>query len=338
MKLILDAMGGDNAPLEIIKGAAAALAEYPDVELLLVGREQEIKDICLREQLELPRCEIIDAAEVISMEDSPRSVVTTKKNSSMTVGLKALAECRGEAFISAGNTGALMTGAYLLIRCIPGIKRGAIATVLPMEKPLLLIDSGSNVTVTPEMLCQFALLGSVYMEKVLGVASPGVGLLNNGTESHKGTPIQTEAYKLLSEEKLINFVGNVEGKEIPFGKCDVLVADGFTGNVVLKTVEGMGKFMMGTLKGMFKKSPLGMISALMIKGELKKLKKTFDAGEYGGAPFLGIAKPVFKAHGSSDAKDIKNAIRQAREYILGGVGAEIEQKIAGCFASVGEEK
>ncbi len=328
MKLIIDAMGGDNAPAEILKGAALAVAEYSDVELVLTGKEAELRKICADEKISTERFTFMDAVEVVTMEDNPTSVVMSKKNSSMALGLKALAAGDGEAFISAGNTGALMTGATLYVRCVKGIKRAAIATVLPMEKPLLMVDSGSNVTVTPEYLQQFGILGSIYAEKVLGVKSPKVGLLNNGTEEHKGTPIVADAYKLLSSTESINFVGNIEGNMIPFAKCDVLVTDGFTGNVVLKTIEGLSKYILKKLKAMYFRSFINKLSALMIKGEFGALKKSFDASEYGGAPFLGISKPVFKAHGSSDAAAIKNAIRQAREYVNKDVSAIIAQRIA----------
>ena len=334
MKLILDAMGGDNAPCEIVRGAALAVAEYPDVELILMGAESEIRAICDKEGLSLERITVIDCPDAVTMEDNPRSVVSNKKNSSMAMGLKALAAGDGEAFISAGNTGALMTGATLYVHCIKGITRAAIATVLPMEKPLLLLDSGSNVSVTPEYLQQFAILGSVYMEQVFGIENPRVGLLNNGTEEHKGTPVMVEAHKLLASTSGINFVGNIEGKQIPFAECDVLVTDGFTGNIVLKTIEGLSKFILKKLKGMYKKNIINMLSAAMIKGEFTTLKKEFDSSEYGGAPFLGISKPVFKAHGSSDANAIKNAVRQAREYVLRGVPAIIDARIEKNLAAV----
>ena len=332
MNIILDAMGGDNAPLEILKGAADAVREYPDVELTLVGQEKTIRDLCAAENIPLERIKIIDAPDVITMEDSAQTVVMSKKNSSMSVGLKTLAAGGGDAFISAGNTGALMTGATLLVRCVKGVKRAAIATILPMEKPVLMIDSGSNVNVTPEFLAQFGILGSVYMEQVFGVANPRIGLLNNGTEEHKGTQTMIDAYALLSKTEGINFVGNIEGKAIPFGACDVLVTDGFTGNIVLKTIEGLSKFMMKKLQGIFMKNALNKLSALIIKKEFSSLKKSFDSSEYGGAPFLGISKPVFKAHGSSDARAVKNAIRQAKEYLEKGVPDIIDERIAADLA------
>ncbi len=328
MKLILDAMGGDHAPAEIIRGAVMAVQEYPDVELLLVGQEAVIREICEKESLSLERITVLDAPEAVTMEDLPQAVVMSKKNSSMARGLRALAAGEGEAFLSAGNTGALMTGATLLVRCVKGVSRAAIATVLPMEKPMLMIDSGSNISVTPEYLLQFGILGSIYMEKVLGVENPRVGLLNNGTEEHKGTQTVAEAYKLLKAAPGIRFVGNIEGKDIPFGACDVLVTDGFTGNIVLKTIEGLSKFVMKKLKGIFLKNTVTKLAAAILKGEVSALKKSFDASEYGGAPLLGISKPVFKAHGSSDAVAIKNAIRQARSYVSQNVAAEIDARIA----------
>lgn len=333
MKLIVDAMSGDNAPLEILKGAALAVAEYPDVEILLVGNRQLIRELCDKENILLEGIEIIEAPDVITMGDAAQSVVMSKKNSSMSIGLKTLASGGGEAFISAGNTGALMTGATLLVRCVKGVKRAAIATILPMEKPVLMIDSGSNVNVTPEYLVQFGILGSVYMEQVFGIAEPRVGLLNNGSEEHKGTQIMADANRLLADTDGINFVGNIEGKGIPFGECDVLVTDGFTGNIVLKTIEGLSKFMMKKLKDIYMKSFLNKISALIIKKEFTSLKKSFDSSEYGGAPFLGISKPVFKAHGSADARAIKNTVRQAREYLNKGVPAIIDERIAQSLAS-----
>lgn len=336
MKIIIDAMGGDNAPLEILKGAALAAAEYQDIDILLVGKESVIRELSEKEKISLDRIEIIDAPDVVTMEDAAQTVVMSKKNSSMSIGLKALAAGKGDAFISAGNTGALMTGATLLVRCVKGVKRAAIATILPMEKPVLLIDSGSNVNVTPEYLVQFGILGSVYMEQVFGINSPRVGLLNNGTEEHKGTPIIADAHQLLANTKGINFVGNIEGKGIPFGECDVLVADGFTGNIVLKTIEGVSKFLMKKLKGIFMKNLINKFSALIINKEISKLKKSFDASEYGGAPFLGISKAVFKAHGNSDARAIKNAVRQAREYLNKGVPSIIDNRIAQSLA--GEEQ
>jgi glycerol-3-phosphate acyltransferase PlsX len=238
----------------------------------------------------------------------------------MSVGLKALAHGEVDAFVSAGNTGALITGATIIVKRILGINRPAIASVIPLGNPILLMDSGANLTVTSDNICQFAFMGAKYMEKIYGLDRPRVGQLNNGAEYNKGTALQIESYQLLSESGL-NFVGNVEGKEIPFDVCDVIVADGYTGNIFLKTVEGMGKFLLKTLKELLMSNIATKLSALTM--DTKELKQRFDASEHGGAPLLGISKPVIKAHGSSDANAIKNAVRQAINFIESGVNDDI---------------
>ena len=229
----------------------------------------------------------------------------------------------GDAFVSAGNTGALLAGATLLVRRIKGIRRAAIATVLPFPEPILLMDSGANLTVTPDDLEQFAYMGSFYMEKMHGLRTPRIGLLNNGTEHTKGLPLQIETHARLSENPDLNFIGNVEGKELPFSPCDVLLTDGFTGNIVLKYTEGMGKFMLKTLKGLFTQNAMTKMAALTMKNQINVLKKQFDASTYGGAPLLGISKPVIKAHGSSDARALKNAILQTISFLTTGMNREI---------------
>ena len=256
------------------------------------------------------------------MEDNPLCVIREKKDSSMSVGLKALSRGEADAFVSAGNTGALVTGATIIVKRIIGINRAAIASVLPLSNPVLLMDSGANLSVTSDNLCQFAFMGAKYMEKIYGIDRPRIGLLNNGTEYNKGNTLQTETYQLLSESGL-NFVGNVEGKEIPFNVCDVLIADGFTGNVFLKTVEGMGKFLLNTLKEVLTTNIVTKVSTLTMKEKTKELKQKFDASEHGGAPLLGISRPVIKAHGSSDANAIKNAVRQAIHFVSTGINNDI---------------
>lgn len=327
MICILDAMSGDNAPLEIVKGAAMALEAYKDVDIVLVGDENIINATAEKAGVDIKRAKLVHADSILTMEDSPRAVVSAKKDSSMAIGLKMLADGEGDAFVSAGNTGALMTGATVYVKNIDGVRRAALAATLPLKAPTLLIDSGANLDPDAATLLQFAVMGSVYTEKQFGLDRARVGLINNGAESHKGTKIVKEAYGLLSESDTVDFVGNVEGKEIPFGKADVLVCDGFTGNVVLKTIEGMGKFAMGELKHIFKKNPLTMFSATLIKGGLRSLKKKFDASEHGGAPLLGIRKPVIKAHGSSDARAIMNAVRQAKVFADTGLIDEIGVKL-----------
>jgi len=316
-------MGGDNAPSEIVKGAYDAAGIY-DIEIILVGDEEAIKQVKEENSIaENEKVSVVHTPTVITMEDPPLSVVRGKDDSSMSIGLRMLAENKGDAFVSAGNTGALHAGSSLIVRRIKGIQRSAIATVLPFNPPMMLIDSGANTEVEPSHMLHFAVMGSIYMKKIFGVESPAVGLLNNGAEATKGTKKVVEAYNLLSEADNINFVGNIEGKEVPFGKCDVLVTDGFTGNILLKSVEGLASFFMKKMKEVFYANIITKMSALPLKGEVKKLKKSFDASEYGGAPLLGLSKPVIKAHGSSDANAIKNAVRQAIDFVETEIIVEI---------------
>ena len=326
MEIIIDAMGGDNAPSEIVRGAVEASKESTS-KMVLVGNRLRIEQVLHAAGADSRLFEIVHTDQVITMEDDPMSVVRGKKNSSMAVGLRLLKE-RGDAFVSAGNTGALHAGSSLMVRTMKGVQRSGIATVLPFERPILMMDSGANINVTADYFVQWAIMGSVYMKNVMGVADPEVGLLNNGAEEHKGTQVQIDAYKKLSEFEGIRFHGNVEGKELPFGPCDVLVTDGFTGNVTLKLVEGMSKFMFSLLKDMYTKNALTKLSFLAMKDSLRQVKHTFDASEYGGAPLLGLQKPVIKAHGSSDAKCIRSAIRQAEAYVTTGVTAQIAEKMA----------
>jgi glycerol-3-phosphate acyltransferase PlsX len=270
--------------------------------------------------------QIINAPMVISMEDSPLSVVRDKRDSSMGVGLKALSKGEVDAFVSAGNTGALLTGATIIVRRITGINRAAIASILPLSNPVLLMDSGANLTVTSDNISQFAFMGAKYMEKIYGVDRPRIGQLNNGTEYNKGNPLQTESYQILQESGL-NFVGNVEAKEVPFNVCDVLVTDGFTGNILLKSIEGMGKFLMGTLKDVLTTNIVTKVSTLTMKEKIKDMKHRFDSSEHGGAPLLGISKPVIKAHGSSERNTFKAAILQAVDYVGFNISDRITEKL-----------
>lgn len=317
MKIIIDAMGGDNAPSEIVKGAALASRKYQS-QLVLVGDKAKIEAILKNETCDRSKIEIVHTDMEITMEDDPLTVVRGKKESSMGGGLRLLKES-GDAFISAGNTGALHVGSSLIIRNLKGVQRAGIATIIPFSRPILMMDSGANVNVTADYLVQWAMMGSIYMKNVFGIDTPEVGLLNNGAEEHKGTQIQIDTYAKLKTEKDVKFIGNVEGKELPQNKCDVLVTDGFTGNVTLKLIEGMAKFMFSQLKTMYTKNMATKMSYLVMKDELKGLKNSFDASEYGGAPLLGLQKPVIKAHGSSDAKAILNAVRQAEAFISTGV-------------------
>ena len=322
MKIIVDVMGGDKAPVEMIRGACEA-SFLTDATLVLVGRESVINEELSHLKYDSSKLEIRHAETVIEMDDDPMLVVKGKTDSSMSEGLKLLKE-EGDAFVSAGSTGALHTGASLKVRNIKGVRRAAIAALLPFDRPVLLVDSGANISVTADNLVQWAYTGSIYMNRVMGVEKVKVGLLNNGTEECKGTPLQREAFELLSNCPDIDFVGNVESKEIPYSPCDVLVTDGFTGNVTLKLVEGMSKFMLKSLKNIFNANIISKLCFLALKGQVMGFRKRYDASEYGGAPILGIAKPVIKAHGSSDARAFKNAILQAERFARSGAVGEIE--------------
>ncbi|MCL1858704.1 MAG: phosphate acyltransferase PlsX [Oscillospiraceae bacterium] len=314
MKIILDAMGGDNAPFETVKGAALAVDEL-DVQLILVGDREKINHITEENNLSLKNIEIVHTDKILAMEDDPISVIKSNKDSSMGVCFRMFADDKDDeiaAMVSAGNTGALVAGSTLIIKRISDIKRPALAMVLPFERKTLLIDVGANSDIKAEYLKQFGFMGSIYMKKIFGIESPTVGLANIGEEKTKGTAEHVEAYKLLSETKTINFIGNIEGRDIPIRCSDVLVTDGFTGNIILKLTEGFGIFMFNKLKSMLSRDIFTKISAALLKDSLRGFKKSFDPSEYGGTPFLGVRRPVIKAHGSSDAKAIKNAIRQAK--------------------------
>lgn len=334
MKIIIDAMGGDNAPEAVICGAVQAAQEL-DVELTLVGRGERILDAMKKNGIDtLPeRMEIFHADEVVDMHDNPTDILHTRKNSSMVMGLKLLADGKGDAFISAGNSGALLTGATLLVKRIKGIRRAAFAPLLPTKAgKMVLVDAGANNECTPEFLMQFGMVGSIFAKKVLKLEQPRVGLLNNGTEDTKGTPVQREAYALLKragDAGIIQFVGNVEAREAPLGAVDVLVCDGFTGNVYLKAVEGTAKLMAGYMGDIFRRNLLTKVFSLFYRSGIRDLKARMDYRESGGTIILGLSKPVFKAHGSSDARAIFSTVRQAVEYvgldICGDVRAHIGQ-------------
>lgn len=326
MKIIVDAFGGDNAPLEIIKGCAQAVDEL-GAEIILTGKESVIKETAQSNGISLEKIEIVDCDEIITMEDKADSVIKTKKNSSMAVGLSLLNEGRGDAFISAGNSGALCVGATLAVKRIKGIKRPAFAPVLPSENGFfMLLDGGANVDCRPEMLHQFAVMGSVYMEKVMGVKNPRIGLANVGVEAHKGTELYQETYGILKDSAL-NFIGNVEGRDIPKGICDVVVCDGFTGNLILKTYEGVAITLMKKIKHMFADSVKGKLAAGLVMKDIKDLKTRFNYNAYGGAPILGASKPVFKAHGDSKTVTLKNAVRLSMDYVKANAIEEISSSI-----------
>ena len=334
MKIILDAMGGDLAPEAPVMGAIAAAKAY-GAQITLVGRGQEILDVLKKNGIaDLPDgIQIANADDVVDMHDDPAEAVRKKKNSSMMVGLRMLAEEQGDAFISAGSTGALLSGATLIVKRVKGIRRAAMGPAMPNKAggKTVILDCGANAECTPEFLLQFGIVGSLYAKKYLGVANPRIGLLNIGTEDTKGTPLQKEAYTLLKdadEKGILNFVGNVEARDVPLGAVDVVVCDGFAGNVLLKSIEGTATFMGSMVKGLFKKNPLTKIGYLFCKSGVNDLKKMMDYREIGGTPFLGIKKPVIKAHGSSDELAFRNAVKQAMAAANTDIAADLEQELA----------
>ena len=327
MKVILDAFGGDNAPIEIIKGAYAAVEES-DVTVILCGDEEKIKKTMKDENISSDRLLIHHCTEVIEGNDDPIKAVKHKKDSSIVSGLNLLKDGGGDVFISAGNTGALFTAANLIIKRIKGVKRSALGIYLPSEKgPKLMLDSGANVTLSPEYINQLAVMGSVYFETDKGVKNPTVGLINIGIEETKGTENLVEAYNLLKENSAINFKGNCESRYILTGDFDVLVCDGFTGNIILKTIEGVSKTLMKGIKKVMTATLISKICALGLKKGMYEFKKQFDYKEYGATPIIGLRQPVMKAHGSSDMKAIKNAILNCRTFVESDIIANIEKKI-----------
>lgn len=315
MKLIVDAMGGDNAPEEIVLGAVQGMKECRDLSLILVGDEKAIRDVLDEHDLDDDDIDVVHAPTKIEMEEDPLCILKSKRDSSMAKGLCLLRDGEGDAFLSAGSTGALIVGSSSRIYKLkaPGIRRCAIGTVLPLARPTLLLDSGANIEVAPDELLQFAYMGKAYMKGVFGLDDPRIGLVNNGAEETKGTALYVETHRLLKEANNIRFAGNVEGRDIPLGAADVLLCDGFVGNVILKLSEGFGKFIAKEMKAMFKGSLGGMLAALLMQSEIKKFKARLSYEKYGGAPVLGTVRPVIKAHGSSKASAIKSAVLQAKK-------------------------
>ena len=323
MIILLDAMGGDNAPDANIRGAVKAIAQV-NAEVWLIGKEDiirsKVKELYNKTLEEIsPRLKIYNATETIEMEDTPTIAIKQTKDSSMVVGFNLLKEGKGDVFISAGNSGALLTGATLLVGRIKGVDRPALAGILPSyHKRLVLMDCGSNTNCKPINLLQFAQMSSIYIRDSLGIENPAIGLLNIGTEETKGNELIKESYKLLKEKSKdlnINFVGNVEGRDAFSGKIDAIIADGFTGNIFLKTVEGMGKLVKKSLLESLKKNALSLIGSVPALPAINRFKKTMDYKEYGGALFLGVKKPVVKAHGSSDEKLFEFTIKQAEQFV-----------------------
>lgn len=337
MRIIVDAFGGDNAPLEVLRGCAMAVKEY-GVDIIACGSEKTIREVCQKNRIPLDRISITDVEKVIPVEVDPTEVVKSYDDCTMAVGLKMLASGEGDAFVSAGSTGAIVVGASLFVKRIKGIKRAALATVIPSQDGCyLLLDMGANAECRPEMLVQFGIMGSAYMEHVMGVERPRVGIVNIGTEENKGLELQVDAYRMMQHAP-VNFIGNVEPRDLPFTKCDVAVADGFVGNVVLKLTEGLGSWFSRELKGILFHNAASKIGAVFLSKGVLSFKKKMDYTEYGGAPLMGISKPVIKAHGSSNAKAFKNAIRQAKEYTERGVIGEISDALAQLRANAADNR
>ena len=339
MKIAVDAFGGDNAPLEIIKGAAAAVEEY-GAEVVLVGDSETIKKCAEDNNIDISKLEIEHADGVFDMHDTPTDILKSKRKTSMGVAFDLVADGKADAFVSAGSTGAVVAGATFIIKRNQVIKRPALGTVLPgRNKRFMLMDVGANAECRPEMLRQFGIMASLYLQNVEGVENPEIALLNIGTEDTKGGSLQLEAYKLLSESP-INFIGNVEARDLPIGVCDAAIADGFTGNVALKLYEGVAMNLMTMIKGVFSSNFKTKMAYLLVKSKVRGLKKFMDYGDVGGAPLLGVKKPVIKAHGSSDARALKNAIRQAllcaENDVTGKISADMERLSAEEGESIAE--
>lgn len=326
MKIAIDAMGGDNAPGAIIEGCIDSLKEI-ESNIVLVGKEQIIKSELEKRINNYKRIDIVNADEVITNEDKPVKAIRRKKNSSMAVGFDLLKKREVESFVSAGNTGALLAGGLLRIGRIKGIDRPALASIYPTQNGFsILIDAGANAECKPRNLHEFGIMGSIYLENVLNIKNPKVGLVNIGTEEGKGNKLVNEAYDIMKESNL-NFYGNIEARDVPYGIVDVIVCDGFVGNVMLKLTEGVAMNLMSMLKDVFMKDIFSKIGAIILKGGLKDFKSRLDYTEYGGAPLLGVKKPVIKAHGSSNAKAIKNAIKYGEIFSKKGVIERIEEEI-----------
>ncbi len=339
MKIIVDAMGGDNAPEAIVRGGVLAAKQFGE-DIVLVGQEERVRAILRADGAEgIPHLSIVHAPDVVDMHDDPATVLRKKPGSSMAAALKMVQRGEGDAIVSAGSTGALLAGATLFCKRIKGIRRGALAPVMPCAGgQVLLVDAGANTECTAEYLLQFAFMGSLYLRKLMGVDRPRVGLVNNGSEDTKGDALRLEAYRLLreaGEAGRLNFVGNVEGRDVPLGACDVAVCDGFAGNVMLKTIEGTAKFLSSELKQVFLRSAGTKLGYLLVKRGLDDFRSLFDQDKIGGAPFLGIAHPVIKAHGSSNETAAMNAVRQAIEFCRSGLIEEITANME--YMTIGEK-
>lgn len=329
MRIILDGMGGDNAPLEIVKGAVEASSKI-DHQIVIAGREDEINAELAKYNYDESKIQVVHTSEVIENEDSPVKAIRRKTDSSMVKGLTMLKDGEGDLFISAGNTGAYMAGSLLILGRIPGVDRPAIASIYPIAGgalPSIIVDAGANSECRPSNLLEFAIMGSLYMEKVMDRKNASVGLVNLGIEENKGTTVTKAAHKLLKEAD-INFIGNVEARDVPKGACDVIVCDGFTGNIILKLTEGFAWNLLKTMKKKFTDGISAKMGAVLLAGKVKEIKDEFDYSEYGGAPILGVNGHVLKIHGSSGSAAVKNAIIKgipyAQENVVGRITSAME--------------
>ena len=327
MKIIVDMMGGDNAPLAVLEGTAQAVKEY-GVQVIGVGSEELVRKTAAEHNIPLDGIELVNCTETIEMCDEPARAIRSKKDSSIVVGLNLLKEGKGDAFVSAGSTGALHVGASLIVRTLKGVKRPALATMVPAKnKAYLLLDCGANVECRPEMLAAFAVMGSCYVNKVEGRTAPTVALANNGAEESKGTPMLREAHQLLKATPGIRFVGNIEPRDVPNGDVDVVVCDGFTGNVVLKMMEGVTDALLKNIKEIFMTNTKTKLAALMVKPQLAGFKKKMDTSEYGGAPLLGLQGLAIVCHGRSSARAMTNAVRMSGTFIRKGTNLRLAETI-----------
>ncbi len=328
MKIIIDGMGGDNAPEAVAEGAVDALRENSHIAIVLVGKEKVLTDVVERTGYAGDRITIVNASEVITNDEAPVRAVRTKKDSSMVKGLTMVKEGEGDVFLSAGSTGALLAGGLLTLGRVKGIDRPTLASIYPVigKYPSLLTDTGANAECKANNLLEFGIMGSIYMEKVIGRPNPTVGLVNNGTEEGKGTSLTKAAYEMLSKSHL-NFIGNVEARELPDGACDVIVTDGFTGNAIIKLTEGMGLMVLREMKRRFLSGAKAKMGAMLLKDQLMGIKKEFNYSEYGGAPILGVRGGILKMHGSSDALAVKQTILKAIPYVEHKVVETIENSV-----------
>lgn len=328
VKVVVDAMGGDNAPEEIVKGAVEAVNEREDIRICFTGRQTDIERELKKYSYPRERVEIVHTEEVIETAEPPVMAIRKKKDSSIVVGLNMVKRGEADAFVSSGSSGAILAGGQLIVGRIRGIERPPLAPLIPTENGVaLLIDCGANVDARPSHLVQFAQMGSIYMESVMGVKNPRVGIVNIGAEEEKGNALVKETFPLLKECKEINFIGSVEARDIPAGVCDVIVCEAFVGNVILKLYEGVGAALIRKVKGGMMADFRSKIGALLVKPALKETLKSFDASQYGGAPLLGLNGLVVKSHGSSKAKEIRNAVIQCVQFKQQGINEKIKEKI-----------